>query len=138
MTLVLRVHVQGAEPYRIGGLAHHAEESLAQAIWNEAETISSGAGSDLLEEDNEECRGILSEQIFNEATARLQRPGDNYRDPAGSLWSLSEDYSDRDATIERVSQAVRERGWTVQRTELDGGAVRINGMTINADGTTTR
>lgn len=49
-----------------------------------------------------------------------------------------EDYSDRDATIERVSQTVRERGWTVQRTELGGGVVRINGMTINADGTTTR
>lgn len=90
MTLVLRIHAQGTESYHIGGMAA-GEESLAAAIWTEAETIATSAGSDLLEAPTEECRAILAEQVFNAATTALVNSGDNYRDPAGVLWSLSEE-----------------------------------------------
>lgn len=89
MTLVLKIHVQGAEPYEIGG-GYWGEATLETAIHGEASTLAADAGSDLLEAGTEACRVLLRDQVIEAATRALVKAGDAYRDPTGVLWSLGE------------------------------------------------
>jgi hypothetical protein len=87
--VILRVHVQGAEPYEIGGWGIN-EETLSDAIEAEAETIAQDAGSDLIEENTEACRILLRDEVIKAASRALKKAGDSYRDPTGVLWTLEE------------------------------------------------
>jgi hypothetical protein len=60
-SLILRVHVAGARPYRIGDEVF--EQSLEEAIRFEASIIADNAGSDLLESPSKH-REQLRDQRF--------------------------------------------------------------------------
>lgn len=84
MTMTLRIHVPGAEPYT----DLEDVDELVEAIKEEARTASFDAGSDLLDDPGQEARDGFAREIVKEATAALVHAGDQYRDPAGVLWSL--------------------------------------------------
>lgn len=86
MTMVLKVHVQGARSYTVGDEIWH--ESLADAIIAEAETIATYAGCDLLESPGQAHRAALRGRIAHEMTSALVSIGDEYRAPDGVLYSL--------------------------------------------------
>jgi hypothetical protein len=56
-SLILRVHVPGAEPYEIG--EEIWQQSLAEAIAAEAQTIGEDAGADVPEDSSEASRSQL-------------------------------------------------------------------------------
>ena len=84
--MILRVHLQGAASYDVGDEIW--QETLAEAIHAEAETIAGYAGSDLLESPDQAHRDTLRDRIVNEMTSALVSVGDRYRAPDGVLYSL--------------------------------------------------
>ena len=85
--LFLHVLVPGAEPYEIGDEIW--QQSLAEAIAAEAQTIADDAGADLLEDASEASRNQLRDQVIADMTRALQRAGDTYRAPDGVRYSLT-------------------------------------------------
>lgn len=86
--MILKVHLQGAASYDVGDEIW--QESLADAIHAEAETIAGYAGSDLLESPDQAHRDALRNRIVKEMTSSLVSVGDSYRAPDGVLYSLIE------------------------------------------------
>ena len=86
--MILKVHLQGAASYDVGDEIW--QESLADAIHAEAETIAGYAGSDLLESPDQAHRDALRDRIVDEMTSALVSVGDRYRAPDGVLYSLIE------------------------------------------------
>jgi hypothetical protein len=86
MTMILKVHIHGALSYTVGDEIWH--ESLADAIFAEAETIATCAGSDVLESPGQVHRDALRDRIVREMTSALMSVGDEYRAPDGVLYSL--------------------------------------------------
>jgi hypothetical protein len=84
--MILKIHVDGAHPYEIGDEIWH--ESLADAIFAEAEIIADYAGSDLPESPDQAHRGALRDRVIAEMTATLAKVGDRYRAPDSVLYSL--------------------------------------------------
>lgn len=87
--MILKVHVDGAASYDVGDEIW--QESLADAIHAEAETIASYVGSDLLLSPDQAQRNALRDRIVGEMTAALVSVGDRYRALDGVLCSLIED-----------------------------------------------
>ena len=87
--MILKVHLDGAASYDVGDEIW--QESLADAIHAEAETIASYAGSDLLESSDQAHRDALRDRIVDEMTSALVSVGDRYRAPDGVLYSLIEE-----------------------------------------------
>ena len=85
--LILHVRVTGAEPYEIG--EEIWQQSLAEAIAAEAQTVADNAGADLLEDNTEASRNELRDQVIADMTRALQRAGDTYRAPDGVRYSLT-------------------------------------------------
>ena len=85
--IILRVHVPGAEPYEIGDEIW--QQSLAEAIAAEAQTVADDAGADLLEDNTETLRNELRDQVIADMTRVLVRAGDTYRAPDGVRYSLT-------------------------------------------------
>lgn len=77
--------IRDAEPYVIGDLT-----TLEDAIEAESYNVMSEANADHLEDNTDECREALRARVVREATAALRAPGDEYRDPIGVLWVLTE------------------------------------------------
>jgi hypothetical protein len=86
--MILKVHVEGAASYDVGDEIW--QESLAEAIHAEAETIAGYAGSDLLESPDQAHRDAVRDWIVDEMTSALVSVGDRYRAPDGVLYSLIE------------------------------------------------
>jgi hypothetical protein len=86
--MILNVHVQGAPSYDIGDEIW--QESLADAIRAEAETIADYAGPELLERSDQHHRDALRDRVLAEMTRALVRVGDKYRAPDGVLYSLTD------------------------------------------------
>jgi hypothetical protein len=84
--MILKVHLQQAESYEVGDEIW--QESLADAIRAEAETIAGYAGSGLLESPGQAHRDALRDRIVDEMTSALVSAGDRYRAPDGVLYSL--------------------------------------------------
>jgi hypothetical protein len=72
--MILKVHLQGAPSYDVGDEIW--QESLANAIHAEAETIAGYAGSDLLESPDQAHRDALRDQIVGKMTSALVNVGD--------------------------------------------------------------
>ena len=89
--MILQVHLDGAASYGVGDEIW--QESLADAIHAEAETIASYAGSDLLQSSDQAQRNTLRDRIVREMTAALVSAGDRYRAQDGVLYSLIEESS---------------------------------------------
>ena len=87
--MMLKVHLQGAASYDVGDEIW--QESLAEAIHAEAETIAGYAGSDLLQSSDQAQRNALRDLIVGEMTAALVSVGEGYRAPDGVLYSLIEE-----------------------------------------------
>jgi len=87
--MILKVHVDGAASYDVGDEIW--QESLADAIHAEAETIASYAGSDLLQSPDQAQRNALCHRVVGEMTAALVSVGDRYRAPEGVFYSLIEE-----------------------------------------------
>ena len=85
--LILHVRVTGAEPYEIG--EEIWQQSLAEAIAAEAQTVADNAGADLLEDNTEASRNELRDQVIADMTRALQRAGDTYRALDGVRYSLT-------------------------------------------------
>jgi hypothetical protein len=81
--MILKVHLQGAASYDVGDEIW--QESLADAIHAEAETIAGYAGSELLESRDQAHRDALRDRIVEEMTSALVIIGDRYRAPDGVL-----------------------------------------------------
>jgi hypothetical protein len=87
--MILKVHLEAAASYDFGDEIW--QESLADAIHAEAETIAGYAGADLLESSDQPHRNALRDRIVGEMTAALVTVGDRYRAPDGVLYSLIEE-----------------------------------------------
>ena len=85
--LILHVRVTGAEPYEIG--EEIWQQSLAEAIAAEAQTVADDAGADLLEDNTEASRNELRDQVIADMTRALVRAGDTYRAPDDVRYSLT-------------------------------------------------
>ena len=86
--MILKVHLQGAASYDIGDEIW--QQSLADAINTEAETIAGYAGSDLLASPDQAHRDTLCDRLVDEMTSALVNVSDRYRAPDGVLYSLIE------------------------------------------------
>jgi hypothetical protein len=87
--MILKVHLEGAASYDVG---HEIwQETLADAIHAEAETIAGYAGSELLESPDQAHRDALRDRLVDEMTVALVSIGDRYRAPDGVLYSLIEE-----------------------------------------------
>ena len=101
--MILRVHVPGAHDYDIGDEIW--QESLADAIAAEAETIARYAGSDLLESPDPAHRDALRDRLIDEMTSGLASVGDEYQAPDVIRYSLIEGPGvDRTGTTGRLSR----------------------------------
>jgi hypothetical protein len=87
--MILQVHVQGAASYEIGD--EIGQDSLADAITAEGETIAGYAGADLLESPDLAHRDALRARMVHEMSSTLVTVGDRYRAPDGVLYSLVEE-----------------------------------------------
>jgi hypothetical protein len=87
--MILKVQLDGAASYDVGDEIW--QESLADAIRAEAETIASYAGSDLLRSSGQAQRSALRDRIVGEMTAALVSVGDRYCAPDGVFYSLTEE-----------------------------------------------
>jgi hypothetical protein len=87
--MILKVHLQGAASYDVGDEIW--QQSLAEAIAVEAETIAGYAGADLLESPGQAHRDALRDWIVDGMTSALVSVGDRYRAPDGVLYSLIEE-----------------------------------------------
>ena len=104
--MILRVHVEGARHYDVGDEIW--QQSLAEAITAEANTIAGYAGSDLLESPDQKHRDALRDQIIAEMTAALVDVGDEYRAPDGVRYSLVDESAIDGGTLSAVSSSGRE------------------------------
>jgi hypothetical protein len=86
--MILKVHLKGAASHDVGDEIW--QESLAEAIHAEADTIAGYAGSGLLESPDQAHRDALRDRIVDEMTSTLVSVGDRYHAPDGVLYSLSE------------------------------------------------
>lgn len=86
--MILKVHLHGAASYDIGDEIW--QQSLADAVHTEAETIACYAGSDLLESPDQAHRAALCDRLVDEMTSALVNVGDRYRAPDRVLYSLVE------------------------------------------------
>jgi len=86
--MILKVHLQGAASYDVGDEIW--QDTLAEAIHAEAETIAGYAGSELLESPDQAHRDALRDRLVDEMTSALVSVGDRYRAPDGVLYSLIE------------------------------------------------
>jgi hypothetical protein len=84
--MMLKVHIEGANAYEVGDEIWH--QSLAGAIYSEAETIADHAGPDLLEVPDRAHRERLRDRIVTAMTSALVNAGDQYRAPDGVLYTL--------------------------------------------------
>jgi len=84
--MLLRIYVPGTASYEIGDEIW--QQSLADAIAAEADSIACDAGSDPLESPASDHRERLWNQLVAEMTAALVAVGDRYRAPDGVLYSL--------------------------------------------------
>lgn len=82
----LVAHTPGAEPWPIDELF-----TLEDAFREAAEQTSSDAGSDLLEEDTQECRDELAKVMMDQMTVDLRKVGDKYVAPDRVRYTLEED-----------------------------------------------
>jgi hypothetical protein len=82
--LILRVHLAGAEPYQIGDEIW--QQSLADAIRAEAETIADYVDPDLLPRSGQAGRVAVCDRVVVEMTAALRHAGDTYTAPDGIAW----------------------------------------------------
>ncbi len=76
----------GAELYEIGDEIW--QQSLAEAIAAEAQTIAEDAGAGLLEDSSEASHNRLRDQVITDMTRALARAGDTCRAPDGVRYSL--------------------------------------------------
>jgi hypothetical protein len=108
--MILRVRVPGAHDYIIGDEIW--QESLADAIAAEAETIASYAGSDLLESPDPAHRDVLRDRLVHDMTSALVSVGDEYQAPDGVRYSLIDgvglDATEATGTLSRVSARASE------------------------------
>jgi hypothetical protein len=86
--MILKIHLRGAASFDVGDEIR--QESLADAIHAEAETIAGYAGSDLLESPDQAHRDALRDRLVEDMTSALVSVGDRYRAPDGVLYSLIE------------------------------------------------
>ena len=86
--LILQVHLAGAEPYELGDEIW--QQSLADAIRAEAETIADHAGTDLLPLSGPAGRVALRDRVIAEMTAGLRHAGDTYTAPDGIAYTLTD------------------------------------------------
>jgi hypothetical protein len=84
--MILKVHLQGAPSHEIGDEIW--QQSLADAIRDEAETIAEYAGPELLEGCGRAHRDALRDRIIDEMTRALVNIGDIHRASDGVLYSL--------------------------------------------------
>ena len=84
--MILKVHLQGAASYDVGDEIW--QESLADAIHAEAETIAGHAGAELLESPDQAHRDALRDWIVDEMIEVLVKVGDTYLAPDGVRYSL--------------------------------------------------
>jgi hypothetical protein len=84
--MILKVHLDGAASYDVGDEFWH--QSLADAIYAEAETIASYRGAHLLQSLDQARQNALRDRIVGEMTAALVSVGDRYRAPDGVVYSL--------------------------------------------------
>jgi hypothetical protein len=82
----LRVHIPGAPEYEIGDEIW--QQSLADAIGAEAQTIASYAGPELLQSPDQTHRDTLRDQIIHDMARALIGIGDEYHAPDGVRYSL--------------------------------------------------
>ena len=105
--LILQVHLAGAEPYEIGDEIW--QQSLADAIRAEAETIADYAGPDLLPLPGRAGRVALRDRVIAEMTAALRQAGDTYTAPDGIAYTLTDqaqlDLPAREDTLAPMSPA---------------------------------
>jgi hypothetical protein len=87
--MILNVHLDRAASYDVGDEIW--QQSLADAIHAEAETIWSYAGSALLQSSDQAHRNALRDRIVREMTATLVSVGDRYSARDGVLYSLTEE-----------------------------------------------
>jgi hypothetical protein len=84
--MILKVHVHGAPSYDVGDEIW--QQSLADAIREEAEVIANHAGPELLALTEQELRSVLRGRIIAAMTEALVDVGDSYRAPDGVHYSL--------------------------------------------------
>jgi hypothetical protein len=99
--MIFRVHVQGAYDYDIGDEIW--QQSLAEAITAEAETIAGYAGSDLLESPHQAHRDVLRHQIILDMTSALIDVGDEYGAPEGVRYTLLDESAPDPGRLSGVS-----------------------------------
>jgi hypothetical protein len=87
--MVLNVHVRGATSYEIGD--EMWQESLADAIRAEAESIAADAGADLLESPDQAHRDALRDRLTVAMTAALAQIGDQSRTVRAALARWADD-----------------------------------------------
>jgi hypothetical protein len=85
--MILKVHVHGAPSYDVGDEIW--QQSLADAIREEAEVIANHAGPELLALTEQELRSVLRGRIIAAMTEALVDVGDSYRAPDGVHYSVS-------------------------------------------------
>lgn len=85
--MILRIHLSGAAEYAIGDEIW--EQSLAEAITAEAETVADAAPLDLFVSADQGRRDALRDRLIAEMTAALVQVGDEYRSPDGVRYRWS-------------------------------------------------
>jgi hypothetical protein len=83
--LILQVHLAGAERYQIGDEIW--QQSLADAIRAEAETIAHYADPNLFPLPGQAGRVAVRDRIDAEMTAALRHAGDTYTAPDGIAYT---------------------------------------------------
>jgi hypothetical protein len=105
--LILQVQLAGAEPYELGDEIW--QQSLADAIRAEAETIADYADPDLLPLPGQAGRVAVRDRIVAEMTAALRHVGDTYTAPDGIAYTLTDqaqlDLPIREDTLAPMSSA---------------------------------
>ena len=105
--LILHLHLDGAEPYELGDEIW--QQSLADAIRAEAQTIAEHAGPDLLRLSGQADRVALRDRLIAEMTAALRHAGDTYTAPDRVAYTLTDhgqlDLAPREDTLRAMSPA---------------------------------
>jgi hypothetical protein len=102
--VLLRVHLPGAAECEIGDEIW--QQSLADAIAAEAQTIADHAGPELLPSPDQELRDALRDQIIHAMTRALVGVGDEYQAPDGVRYSLVEKSAPNPGSLPAVSSIV--------------------------------
>lgn len=104
MIVILRVHLPGAPEYEIGDEIW--QQSLADAIAAEAQTIASYAGPELAPSPDEAHREPLRDQIIHEMTRALVGVGDEYQALDGVRYSLLDQSASDPGRLRTVTSIV--------------------------------